>query len=271
MIEITDKEFNQLVGFIKDNYGINIKEEKRTLLTGRLSNTLIQGGYKSFTDFYNTLISNKSSDAVLQLVNKITTNHTFFMRESDHFDFFKNTVLPYLEKTVINKDLRIWCAACSTGEESYTLAMILDEYFGKNTLYWDSKVLATDISEKVLGEAIKGIYTSDRISVLPKNWQTNYFNKIDNMNSVVVDRIKKEVLYRKFNLIETHFPFKKKFHVIFCRNVMIYFDNETKVNLINKFYDNMETGGYLFIGHSEAIARSESEFKFVMPAVYRKI
>lgn len=271
MIEITNKEFNQLVGFIKDNYGINIKEEKRTLLTGRLNNTLIQGGFKSFTDFYNVLISNKSSDAVLQLVNKITTNHTFFMRERDHFDYFKSTVLPYLEKSVINKDLRIWCAACSTGEESYTLAMIIDEYLGKSKLYWDSKVLASDISEKVLGEAKRGVYPSDRLDVLPVNWRMNYFNKIDNYNSIVVDRIKNEVLYRKFNLMENHFPFRKKFHVIFCRNVMIYFDNETKNNLIKKFYDNMEDGGYLFIGHSEAIARNESEFKYIMPAVYRKI
>lgn len=271
MIDITDKEFKELTGFIKSNYGINIKEEKRTLLTGRLAATLIQGGYNSFTEFDNALIANKSNDTITTLINKITTNHTFFMREKDHFDYFKNTVLPFLEKTVTDRDLRIWCSACSSGEESYTLAMILNEYFGKNKLYWDSKVLATDISEKVLNEAKLGIYPNEKIETLPSAWRLNYFKKIDNINSVVTDSIKNEVIYRKFNLMEKQFPFRKKFHVIFCRNVMIYFDNQTKVDLIGKFFDLMEDGGYLFIGHSESIARNESDFKYIMPAVYRKI
>jgi chemotaxis methyl-accepting protein methylase len=172
MIEITDKEFSQLVDFIKTNYGINIKEEKRAMLTGRLYNTLTQYGYSSFTEFYNKLVSDNSREAVITLVNKITTNHTFFMRESDHFDFFKSTVLPYLDNEVTNKDLRIWCAACSTGEESYTLAMLIDEYFGSRKLYWDSKLLASDISEKALeiahSNAIKhGV--SKRISFVKSN------------------------------------------------------------------------------------------------------
>lgn len=271
MNDLTDKEFGQLVGFIKTNYGINIKEEKRALLVGRLYNTLAQNGYNSYTEFYNDLVSNKSSQAIITLVNKITTNHTFFMREKDHFAYFKDIVLPYLEKTVISRDLRIWCAASSTGEESYTLAMIMDEYFGTNKKLWDSKVLATDISERVLNEAKQGVYSNEKIETLPSVWKMNYFARFDDSNSVIKDTIKKEVLYRKFNLMEKNYPFKKKFHVIFCRNVMIYFDNETKIELVKKFYDFMEDGGYLFIGHSEAIARNESDFKYIMPAVYRKI
>jgi chemotaxis protein methyltransferase CheR len=271
MVEITDKEFTQLVTFIKTNYGINIKEEKRAMLTGRLHNTLTQYGYKNFTEFYNKLVSDNSKEAVITLVNKITTNHTYFMRENDHFDFFKNTVLPYLEKSIDSHDLRIWCAACSTGEESYTLAMLIDEYFGNKKVYWDTKVLATDISEKVLSTAKLGIYANENAEALPANWRVGYFKKYDKDRLVVTDRIKNEVIYRKFNLMEKNFPFKKKFHVIFCRNVMIYFDTETKNELIKKFYDYMEEGGYLFIGHSESILRSETNFKYVRPAVYRKI
>lgn len=271
MVEITDKEFSQLVSFIKKNYGINIKEEKRAMLTGRLYNTLAQYGYKNFTEFYNKLISDDSREAVITLVNKITTNHTYFMREKDHFDYFQSTVLPYLEKTVESRDLRIWCAACSTGEESYTLAMIIDEYFGEKKIYWDTKLLATDISEKVLTTAKLGIYDKENTQVLPPNWRMNYFKPYNKDKLIVTDKIKNEVIYRKFNLMEKNFPFKKKFHVIFCRNVMIYFDNETKDALIRKFYDFMEDGGYLFIGHSESILRSETNFKYIRPAVYRKM
>ena len=202
MNEITDKEFAQIVGYIKDNYGINIKEEKRTLLVGRLANVLQQKGYKSFTDFYNDLVTKKSTDAITTLVNKITTNHTFFMREKEHFDYFQNTVLPYLEQKSIDKDLRIWCAACSSGEESYTLAMIIQEHFGKNKIFWDSKILATDISDKILIDAKTGVYPAERIEPLPTAWKTNYFKKYDNNNYIVTDKLKNEVIYRKFNLMD---------------------------------------------------------------------
>lgn len=271
MIDLTDEEFNSMAGFIKSNYGINIKEEKRVLLNGRLSSTLAQGGYKDFSEFSEALMSKKSSKAVIDLVNNITTNHTFFMREKDHFFYFKNTVLPYLEKSVSDKDLRIWCAACSTGEESYTLAMIIDEYFGKKKFFWNSKILATDISEKVLNEAKSGIYSNEKLQTLPSLWNMNYFRKCDDKSSVVIDALKNDILYRKFNLMEKNFPFKKKFQVIFCRNVLIYFDNNTKIELVRKFYDCLEDGGYLFIGHSEAIAKNESDFKYIIPSVYRKM
>ncbi|HOJ47947.1 MAG TPA: protein-glutamate O-methyltransferase CheR [Bacillota bacterium] len=271
MIEITDKEFEQLVSFIKKNYGIHIKKEKRAMLTGRLSSTLIQHGYKSFSEFYEKLISDDSKEAITTLVNRITTNHTYFMREKDHFEYFQKTVLPYLEQTIKNKDLRIWCAACSTGEESYTLAMIIDEYFGERKSAWDTRLLATDISERVLNIAKQGVYDKENVSVLPANWRMAYFKPYDKDRFVVADRIKNDVIYRKFNLMEKVFPFKKKFHVIFCRNVMIYFDNETKEELIRKFYDILEDGGYLFIGHSESILRSETNFKYVKPAIYRKM
>lgn len=270
MIVITDKEFRQLASYIKENYGIHLKPEKQALVTGRLNNVLKEMGFNNFTDYYHYIKSEIGGKAVMTLVEKITTNHTFFMREADHFYFFRDKVLSFLKDTVRDKDLRIWSAACSSGEESYTLAMILDEFLGKEKILWDCKVLATDISDKVLNVAKKGVYSNDGISSLPAHWRMNYFRKYDVDNNILTEKIRNEVIYRKFNLMETVFPFKRKFHTIFCRNVMIYFDQQTKTELVNKFYDVMEFGGYLFIGHSESLNRDMTRFKYVMPSVYRK-
>ncbi|SCN24875.1 Chemotaxis protein methyltransferase [Clostridium sp. N3C] len=270
MIKITDKEFKQLADYIKDNYGIHLKKEKKALIMGKLQNLLIEKEFTSFSHYYDYIISDKSGNAVNTMINKITTNHTYFMRESDHFYYFRDTVLPYLKKSETNKDLRIWSAGCSTGEEPYTLAMLIDEFFGKEKGIWDTKILATDISSRVLDIAIKGEYSNDSIGALPSVWRLNYFKRQNDKNSIVVDKIRKEVIFRKFNLMEPVFPFKRKFHVIFCRNVMIYFDQKTKIDLVNKFYDMTESGGYLFIGHSESLDRAHTKYKYVMPAVYRK-
>ncbi|ROR27328.1 chemotaxis protein methyltransferase CheR [Mobilisporobacter senegalensis] len=270
MITITEKEFIQLAEYIKSQYGINLKKEKMALVTGRLQNVLVQKGFENFTEYYNHIISDKSGIEASTLVDKITTNHTFFMRESDHFIYFKDSVLPYLKSKIRDKDLRVWSAGCSTGEEPYTLAMLVDEFFGKEKTLWDTKILATDISNRVLEVAKDGIYNSENIAMIPPQWKLNYFKKIDNEKSVVADHIKNEIIFRKFNLMQEIFPFKRKFHVIYCRNVMIYFDTKTKNELINKYYDSLEYGGYLFIGHSESLNRSDTRFRYVMPSVYRK-
>jgi len=169
-----------------------------------------------------------------------------------------------------DKDLRIWSAGCSTGEEPYTLAMLIDEFLGNEKLQWDAKILATDISNKVLETAKRGIYSNEKIATLPAQWRLKYFKKYDDENSILVDSIKNEVIYRNFNLMEKVFPFRRKLHVIFCRNVMIYFDYKTRDELVNKFYQHLEDGGYLFVGHSESLNRETTRFKYVMPAVYRK-
>jgi chemotaxis protein methyltransferase CheR len=270
MLTITEKEFKQLAEYIKANYGIHLKAEKQSLLLGRLSNVLLQAGFTNFTDYYKYIVSDKSGSAAVAMVDKITTNHTYFMREPDHFYYFRDIVLPYLSKTVKDKDIRIWCAACSSGEESYTLAMVLDEFFGKEKKLWDTKILATDISNKVLDIAKKGVYSTQNIAPLPFNWKVNYFQTYDSENSILIDKIRNEVIYRRFNLMDTSFPFKRKFHTIFCRNAMIYFDIQTKTELVNRFYEILEYGGYLFIGHSESLNRETTHFKYVRPAVYRK-
>lgn len=270
MISITEKEFRQLSEYIQTNYGICLKSEKKTLVMGRLHNVLVENNCSNFSEYFNYLQSDKTGKALVTFINKITTNHTYFMREEDHFHYFQDKVLPYLESSVKENDLRIWSAGCSSGEEPYTLAMILSDYFGKEKSFWDTKVLATDISDNILLKAKKGIYSSEQIASLPANWRLNYFNKADNGNNAIVDKLKSEVIFRKFNLMEEVFPFKKKFHVIFCRNVMIYFNDKTKNELINKMYECTEPGGYLFIGHSESLNRDMTKYKYILPAVYRK-
>jgi len=271
MLFITDKEFYKLANFIKANYGINLSEKKKALVVGRLQNLLIEKNFNSFSQYIDYVMEDKTGEAVRTLISKITTNHTYFMREPDHFHFFKNTVLPYLcEQAKNTRDLRIWSAGCSSGEEPYTLAMIIADFFGSEKVLWDTKILATDISTKVLEQAKKGIYSNESLQNLPESWKDKYFQRISNEKSVIADNIKNEVIFRIFNLMNTSLPFKKKFHVIFCRNVMIYFDAATKRDLVNRFYEHTEQGGYLFIGHSESLNREETKYKYIMPAVYRK-
>lgn len=271
MKDITDKEFVQIRDYIKKNFGISLGDEKKSLIYSRLRSTLIDLGLDDFTQYYQYLVNEKSGEAVVKFIDKVTTNHTFFMREVDHFDFFRDQVLPEIHNTYKpQKDLRLWCAGCSSGEESYTLQMLVQDYFKKHDSGWNTQMLATDISTTVLDKAVAGVYPADSVNSLPKPWTTTYFKKLDASNYIVTDEVKKEIIYRKFNLMTDRFPFKKKFQVIFCRNVMIYFDNKTRDELVEKFYDATEPGGYLFIGHSESLNNTNTRYKYVKPAVYIK-
>jgi len=269
MINLKDSEFRELTGYMKANYGINLTE-KKLLIEGRLSNVITEKGFINFSDYLEFVFKDPSGNEITTLINKLTTNHTYFMREVEHFNYFRDTVMPYLESSSKTKDLRIWSAGCSSGEEPYTLAMIIADYFGNQKSMWNTKVLATDISQKVLGVAQKGVYSFAAVNTIPKYWRLKYFNKIEDEDYKISEEIKNEVIYRNFNLMTQVFPFKKKFHVIFCRNVMIYFEPKTKMELIRKFYDMTETGGYLFLGHSESVNKNDTDYKYIMPAVYRK-
>lgn len=269
MITIKESEFRQLADLVKERFGIHLSDQKQALVTGRLQNVLVQKNFASFSEFYNYVVKDKSGEALRLLVDRITTNHTYFMREVSHFNYFRDKVLPYLAATVSSKDLRIWSAGCSSGEEPYTLAMLIADFFGSAKSQWDTKILATDISSRVMETAEQGIYFNEQLANLPDTWRKNYFRKLDVERSSLVDTIRKEVIVRKFNLMDP-FPFKKRFHVIFCRNVMIYFDAKTKMELVNKFYEYTEPGGYLFIGHSESLNREATAYRYMMPAVYRK-
>lgn len=270
MINITEKEFQKLASYIHTNYGINLTEKKRMLLTGRLSNVLEEKHINSFSEYYDYVVSDYTGQAVTELINKITTNHTFFMRENDHFHFFETVVLPYLKGTITDRDLRVWSAGCSSGEEPYTLSMIIHDFFKSDLLFWNTQLLATDISNKVLEKAVSGIYNETEIAPLPARWKQSYFSKKGPDEYEVCAAIKNDIVFKRFNLMERTFPFKRRFHVIFCRNVMIYFDDRTKEELVDKFYHMLEPGGYLFIGHSETLNRETTAFKYIMPAVYRR-
>ncbi len=267
MLTISEKDFIRLTDFIKINYGINLKA-KKVLIEGRLSNYLTAQGYASFTEYVDYIVSTKNSKDIEMMLNKLTTNHTFFMREENHFTFFKETILPYIEKTNKNNSLSIWSSGCSSGEEPYTLSVIMKEFFKSKSVKWDTRLLATDISQKALGKATLGVYTAESLKNFPESWKKLYFTKQDN-NYQVTDELRKNVVFRTFNLMDP-IKFKTKFDVIFCRNVMIYFDKPTKAALIERFYDALKPGGYFLIGHSETVDRDESDFEYIMPATYRK-
>lgn len=269
MISITDSEFKQLTEYIQGHYGINLSK-KRQLIEGRLSNLIAEKGFASFSGYLEHVFGDASKQEISGLVNRLTTNHTYFMRETDHFNYFRDRVLPYLRSSAKHNDLRTWSAGCSSGEEPYTLAMILADCFAGEKPAWDTKVLATDISAHALETAVSGIYPAEAVESLPPAWKMNYLRKTGTHEVEIAEKLKKEVIFRLFNLMDPVFPFKNKFHVVFCRNVMIYFDHKTKLDLVNKFYQCTEPGGYLFIGHTETIGRNETAYRYILPAVYRK-
>jgi chemotaxis protein methyltransferase CheR len=269
MIKITAKEFQQLVDFVRINYGLNLAE-KETLIISRLHQILEKKSFNSFSEYYDYIATDTTGEAVTTLISKLTTNHSYFYREREHFDFFQQHILPSYAKKVHSHNLGIWSAGCATGEEAYTLAMIIDDFFGPAKMCWDTKILATDISKLALDTATTGIYTHEQLDTVPEKWRNSYFKPIDPERSMICEQMKKEVIFRIFNLNNEIFPFKRKFHIIFCRNVMIYFDPAARKELIRKFYQFTEPGGYLFIGQSESLRFDETKYQYVMPAVYRK-
>lgn len=273
LVSLSDREFRLLSTLIYEKTGITLGDTKRSLLVGRLNKELRQNGFESFTEYYDHVLGDATGQAINTLIEKISTNHTFFWRENDHFEFFLKTVLPEVTGRLRKKgprDLRIWCAGCSTGEEPYTLGMLLHEHFGRELSTWDVGILATDISERVLAQARKGVYGDESVSKLPPGLRHGYFDRAGADEWSVREKVRRMVLYRKLNLMREDFPFKGKFHIIFCRNVMIYFDTPTRIALVNRFHRFTEPGGYLFIGHSESLNRTVCPYRYIRPAVYRK-
>ncbi|MDR1070894.1 MAG: protein-glutamate O-methyltransferase CheR [Gracilibacteraceae bacterium] len=270
MIKLTDKEFKEMYTYVKTRYGINL-ESKRVLIEGRLNSTLQAKGCKTFSDYILLLRKDTTGEEITTFLNKITTNLTFFMREPKHFEYLKDKILPEQEKTNTRKIYRIWSAGCSLGAEAYTTLMTINDYFGVKKSLWRTPVLATDISQSVLTGAKEATYKADLLKDIPLNWRVKYFKPAANKKDEyqVVPAIRQDVEFKVLNLMDDfHFPYL--FNLIFCRNVMIYFDQETRKQLVNKYYERLEPGGYLFIGHSETITRDATPFQFIQPAVYRK-
>lgn len=271
MRDLSEKEFNMIRSYVKAKYGINLRDEKKSLVYSRLRAVLQEKGFNDFTQYFEYVINDRTGEARMTFIDRITTNHTFFMREPDHFYYFRDTVLPHIAaRHGAAKDLRIWCAGCSTGEEPYTLQMMIQDYFADKP-GWNTEILATDISTKVLSKAMEGVYSNDSIQPVPEHWKRKYFSPWNAANSMVSAQVKDRITFRRHNLMEDRFLFSKQFQVIFCRNVMIYFDVETRTRLVEKFYAVTEPGGYLFTGHSESLNQNDVKFQYIQPALYRKI
>lgn len=267
-LKLTQNDFERLVAFMKKNYGINL-EKKSVLIEGRLSNMIAQRGFKSFKDYLDFALADKTGQETIQLVNKLTTNHTFFLREPEHFDFLKKTILPYLEKTNVDKTMNLWCAASSKGHEPYTILFTVLDHFGPSISRWRVNYIATDIDTEVLNFARAGVYPVTELKDVPQPWITKYFSKIDDTKFKVKDMYRSMIQFKQFNLMDKIIT-QKPYDFISCRNVMIYFDQQTKNDLVERFYDVTKEGGYLFTGHSESVSR-ETRYTYIQPAVYRRL
>lgn len=266
---ISDREFERIVAYVKRKSGIDL-HEKRVLVQGRLDNYMVRNGYASYDEFMDLVEKFPAGPEAEELLNALTTNHTYFWREHEQFLFLKQKVFPELKAhTMNNKDWRIWCAACSSGEEPYTLAMLCMDYLGLEHPSWDTKVLATDIDTSVLEKAVRGIYRRESVEQLPPQYVRRFFRQIGEEQYRVKEELKKEVIFRQFNLMAP-LPFRKPIHVVFLRNVMIYFDEKTKADLLENIYDILAPGGYLFIGSTESITQADTRFKYIRPSIYRK-
>jgi len=273
VINISGHEFELIRKLVYDRFGISLSDQKRALVVGRLNKLLRKNNLKCFQDYYDYVVNDQSGKALSDFVDKISTNHTYFFRENDHFDYLLKVVLPEIINANLKlgqKVLRVWCAASSSGEEPYTLAMLILEYLKHDVVNWDVGVLATDISLSILEVAKRGVYQEKNVSRIPEGLKNKYLEHIGKDAWQVRKQVKDLVLFRRLNLIQRDFPFKGKFHIIFARNVMIYFDEVTRKSLVERFHRYTNNGGYLFVGHSETLGRSHQLFQFVKPAVYRK-
>ena len=263
---ISDEDFRKLTNFIKAQYGITL-QQKRQLVTSRLSSMLTEQGYTSFSEFVAQLLKERDPQKIEQVLNRLTTNYTFFMRETEHFDFFTKVILPELvRKYQSKKSLAIWSAGCSSGEAPYNLSMYIKDYLGMQASQWDTRILATDISQKALAKAKKGVYEVP--DTVPESWRKKYFKKIEGSRYAVSPEIRNNVIFQTFNLMDP-IKFRTKFDVIFCRNVMIYFDQPTKDALVRRFYDATVPGGYLMISHSENLSK-DAPYTTVAPSTFQK-
>lgn len=273
-MELSTREFHLIKNLVYNKFGIHLGEHKKGLVMQRLQKELRNGGFSSFKDYYDYVTQDTSGQALHILGDLISTNHTFFFRERDHFDFLIKHAIPQLVAALKGRgerELRIWCAGCSSGEEPYSLAMVLSDYTAENSPDIEFYILATDIAAPALQKAVVGIYTKDEISQVPPLYRLRYLENLYDGRWKVKQQIRDKVLFRRLNLMRSEYPFNNCFQVIFCRNVMIYFDEPTRNRLVERFHRHLEPGGYLFIGHSETLDRSLGLYRFVRPAVYQKI
>ncbi len=275
--ELTERELKRVSTFIGNAVGIQLPDSKRKLVESRLRRRLRVLGLSDFKSYLDHTLDSADGDSEkLQLIDVITTNKTNFYREPDHFDYLQQSAIPELETIKTNevrRKLNIWSAGCSTGEEAYTLSLILNEIaLTKKNFLFD--ILATDISHSCLQTGSRGIYTENQVNIIPLELKKKYLLRSRNSGDGLVqmgEQLKKNIYFKSLNLMDERFSLNEKMDVIFCRNVMIYFNNNIREELVAKFENQLVGGGYLFVGHSESLNGIKNSLKQVAPMVYRKI
>jgi chemotaxis protein methyltransferase CheR len=271
--ELKDIDFERISRLVYEQSGINLHAGKKELVKARLGKRLREGKFGSFRDYYHYVTTEKGINELVAMIDSISTNLTSFFREVSHFNKLYEIVPEMIDATYNERripKLRIWSAGCSTGEEPYSLAITAREIIGGRNC--DLRILGTDISTRTLGTAIAGIYAKEKIKNIPPLLLRKYF-QIGQGSRDGCYRVKKElkdiIKFTRFNLMDIP-SFNDPFDIIFCRNVMIYFDKETQKSLVDRFYGYLKEGGYFFTGHSESLTGLRHGFKYVEPSVYLK-
>ncbi|TWH80894.1 CheR family methyltransferase [Novosphingobium taihuense] len=269
---ISARQFKLLAELIQLETGINIKSSKQTMLEGRLRRRARVLDVSSISDYCDQVLSGQfGADELEHLINAVTTNKTDFFREPGHFDYLTGTVLPlYAEESC--RQIRCWSAACSTGAEPYTLAMLLDD-FASRSRGMDYRVLATDIDTDVLSTAVKGIYPREQVDPVPAHLRRRYVmeSKDPRRQEIrIAPELRRRVAFGRLNLIDESYPIDDAFHLIFCRNVLIYFDKKTQEEVVLRLCEKLLPGGYLFLGHSESITGFRHDLTQVAGTVFRR-
>ncbi len=270
-----DSDYQFIRELVYSHSRINLGPDKKELVSARLSKRLRATKITSISDYCRFLQQQKSEEELSHLIDAISTNYTFFFREKEHFDFLAQTAIPEMEKRRKAEtwaSFNVWSAASSSGEEPYSIAITLAEAFGSKPT-WAWRIEATDISHKILQKARIGIYRDECVSKVPAAQLRSHFQKgfgPQEGNYRVKPHIQQGVTFRQLNLLEGSFPFAEPFHVIFCRNVMIYFDRQTQEELIQKLSQRLVPGGYLYVGHSESLSSIKHGLETVKPAIYRR-
>lgn len=272
-ISLNDEQFRRLSRFIEGEVGIKMPPAKRIMLESRLQKRLRALQLATF-DEYITHVFDHDGDEIIHMIDVVTTNKTDFFREADHFIFLRDHILPekFAEGWGESSPLKAWSAAASTGEEPYTLAIVLAEFRRQNPRF-DYRILGTDISTAVLATAKKGVYPAGRIDPVEQALRKRYFMRSRDAAAELV-RVKpilrQRTAFHRMNLMAPSFPVRDRFHIIFCRNVIIYFDRPRQEELLRKLYNYLVPGGYLFLGHSETLAGIDLPVESVAPTVYRR-
>ena len=267
-----ENEFEFIRGLVYQHSRINLGPDKRELVSARLGKRLRATQLSSVEDYCSLLQTQHDGVELGHLIDAISTNHTFFFREIAHFDFLQQTLIPEMKARAREErwpQFNVWSAACSSGEEPYSVAMALDETLGTA---WPWHIQCTDISSRILGQARAGIYREETINKLAPQRVRSYFQRGYGPREGhfrVKPVLQSGLSFHQLNLLEGEPPFPDLFHVIFCRNVMIYFDRKTQEELVQKLTRRLLPGGYLFVGHSESLTGIRHSLESVRPAIYR--